>query len=99
MKPKQAERTYRDLCPQGTPETVRRKYNIGDIFLNQVKCLSCGDIITSQNRHDFVGCSCKSVAVDGGSWMMRRLFGGKGEKLEYQEMSIPYEQDVASDIE
>ena len=90
------QRTYQSLCPQGTPEAVRRSYNIGDIFLNRVKCLSCGDIITSQNRHDFVWCSCKSVAVDGGSWMNRRLFNS-ADMIE--EMAVPYEQDVASSIE
>lgn len=90
------ERTYRDLCPQGTPETIRRKYNIGDIFLNQAKCLSCGDIITSDNRHDFATCGCGGVSVDGGSWMSRRLFKAAGC---YEDQSIPYEQDVASSIE
>lgn len=90
------ERTYRGLCPQGTPEAIRRKYNIGDIFLNQVKCLSCGDVITSQNQHDFVWCSCKNVAVDGGSWINRRLFNAANM---VEEMTVPYEQDVASKIE
>jgi len=32
----------------------------------RVKCLKCGDIITSNYRHDFRWCSCESVAVDGG---------------------------------
>ena len=41
------ERTYRDLYPQGTPEAIRRKHNIGSIFLNQTKCLLCNDVITS----------------------------------------------------
>ncbi len=90
------QRTYQSLCPQGTSEAVRRKHNIGDIFLNQAKCLLCGDVITSNHRHDFVRCSCKSVAVDGGSWMNRRLFNS-ADMIE--EMAVPYEQDVASDIE
>ena len=90
-----AERTYRDLCPQGTPEAIRRKYNIGDIFLNQVKCLSCGEVITSDNRHDFATCRCGSVSVDGGSWMSRRLLKAVGG---YEDQSIPYD-DIASSIE
>lgn len=93
MKP---ERTYRDPCPQGTPEAVRREYNIGNIFLNQAKCLLCGDVITSNHRHDFVWCSCKSLAVDGGSWYTKRLFN---KMDEWVDMSISYEQDVASSIE
>lgn len=79
--------TYRDLCPQGTPEAIRRKYNIGDIFLNQAKCLKCNDVITSSHRHDFVWCSCKSLAVDGGSAYSKRLFN----KIdEWEELSIYY---------
>lgn len=81
------ERTYRDLCPQGTPEAIRCKYNIGDVFLNQAKCLKCGDVITSSHRHDFIWCSCKSLAVDGGSAYSKRLFN----KIdEWEELSIYY---------
>lgn len=90
------ERTYRDLCPQGTPEAVRRKHNIGNIFLNQAKCLVCGDMIVSKHRHDFVWCSCKRLAVDGGSWMSRRLFN---DASMIEEMTVPYDEDVASHIE
>lgn len=82
-----SERTYRDLCPQGTPDAIRRKYNIGDIFLNQAKCLKCSDVITSSHRHDFVWCSCKSLAVDGGSAYSKRLFNKIGE---WEELSIYY---------
>ena len=75
------ERTYRDLCHQGTPDAVRRKYNVGDIFLNQAKCLKCNDVITSSHRHDFVWCSCKSLAVDEvvhtASESLTRLMNGK----------------------
>lgn len=90
------ERTYRDLCPQGTPEAVRREHNIGDIFLNQAKCLVCGDVIASNHRHDFVWCSCKGLAVDGGSWMSRRYIPSNSD---YEEMTVPYEEGVASSIE
>lgn len=91
------ERTYRDLCPQGTPEVVRRKYNIGDIFLNQAKCLKCGDVITSSHRHDFATCSCKSLAVDGGSWYTKRLFNRMDE---WEDMSVQYDTSlVANNVE
>lgn len=90
------QRTYQSLCPQGTPEAVRRKYNIGDVFLNQARCLKCGDVITSSHRHDFVWCNCKSLAVDGGSAYTKRLFN---KMDEWEEMSISYEQDVANNVE
>lgn len=87
--------TYRDLCPQGTPEAERRKHNIGDVFLNQAKCLLCGDVITSNHRHDFVTCSCGKLSVDGGSHYARRLFRASEE---WEEMSVYYTDTVADDM-
>lgn len=40
--------------------------------LNRAKCRKCGDIIESKHRHDLVWCSCKTIAVDGGSSYCRR---------------------------
>lgn len=90
------ERTYRDLCPQGTPEAVRRKHTIGDIFLNQAFCLLCGDVITSNHRHDFVTCSCGNLSVDGGSWYAKRLFSTT--TANYEEMSVYYTDTVAEGV-
>lgn len=50
----------------------RRKFDIGDVYINAAVCLKCKDYIRSKNRHDFVFCSCGSIAVDGGSWYCRR---------------------------
>lgn len=36
------------------------------IISNKVQCLSCGDIIESRHRHDFVSCKCGATSVDGG---------------------------------
>ena len=33
---------------------------------NRAKCRLCGDIIESFARHDYVECSCREIAVDGG---------------------------------
>lgn len=90
------ERTYRDLCPQGTPEAIRRNHNIGNIFLNQAKCLLCNDVITSSHRHDFVTCSCGNLSVDGGSWYAKRLFSASID--DYEEMSVYYTDTVADDM-
>lgn len=49
----------------------RRKLNVGDIWNNSVKCLSCMDIIRSKNRHDMVYCTCGKTFVDGGSWYQK----------------------------
>lgn len=53
------------------------------IILNSIKCLHCGDMITSNHRHDFKFCTCKSVAVDGGEAYLRRL----GQRSDYEETS------------
>lgn len=44
------------------------------IIENKVKCLLCGDIIESVDRHDYVTCSCGNVSVDGGKDYLRRCF-------------------------
>lgn len=59
---------------------------------NGVKCLTCGEEIISQHRHDFVCCRCPAesetrVCVDGGPEYKRRLFGkeAKWEELDSGE--------------
>lgn len=44
------------------------------IISNKAKCNKCGEIIESKHRHDFVRCSCKNLAVDGGKDYLKRLF-------------------------
>lgn len=44
------------------------------IIKNALKCLKCGDIIESKDRHDYVTCSCGNVSVDGGLDYLRRSF-------------------------
>lgn len=34
---------------------------------NRGKCKSCGDIIESFHRYDYVECKCGKIAVDGGN--------------------------------
>lgn len=50
---------------------------------NAAKCLSCGDIIESKHRHDFVSCKCHNIAVDGGLDYIRRCGNLEG----YEDMS------------
>lgn len=44
------------------------------IIRNALKCLKCGDVIESKDRHDYVTCSCGNVSVDGGLDYLRRSF-------------------------
>ena len=43
------------------------------IVQNAVSCNSCGDMIISKHRHDFVTCSCGAISVDGGQAYLRRV--------------------------
>lgn len=53
------------------------------IIANRIKCNKCGDIIESTHRHDFKGCSCKSVFVDGGHDYLRRV----GNREDWTDLS------------
>ena len=68
-----------------TPKAVREKYGYGPIFLNSIQCIKCQDIIVSKHRHDYVTCSCYSVAVDGGSHYLRRAYS---KLSDFKELSI-----------
>ena len=43
------------------------------IVQNAVSCLSCGDMIVSKHRHNFVTCTCGAISVDGGQEYLRRV--------------------------
>ena len=42
------------------------------IIRNAIQCKICGDIIESTYGHQFVTCSCKACAVDGGHEYLKR---------------------------
>lgn len=80
-------RDYQDFTTIDTPVAERRRYYVGDIWSNSAVCLTCNEEIRSKNKHDFVSCSCGSVAVDGGSWYCKRNF----KSLDgYRDTSVPY---------
>ena len=62
---------YVDFTYIDMPQEERRKLDVGDIFLNQAKCLDCGWVIRSKNRHHMAVCKCGKSFVDGGSWYIR----------------------------
>lgn len=37
------------------------------LILNSMQCLLCGDVLVSKHRHDFVGCKCGNLSIDGGN--------------------------------
>ncbi len=62
-------------CAEGAESkerSVMKVQQLRKIKKNSLKCLLCGDIITSKHVHDFVRCSCKNVFTDGGNEYLRR---------------------------
>lgn len=57
------------------------------ITVNRAKCLKCNDVVESNNRHDFVMCSCESMSVDGGTDYIGRCGNPKfiQDLSEYEE--------------
>ena len=45
-----------------------------------IKCHKCGDTIYSRARHDFRWCSCKAIAIDGGTHYTKITFKTKPPK-------------------
>lgn len=74
MEQKRKTTDYHYTMTKWSSKAQREKWNTGDIWINGAICLHCKDFIRSMNRHDFKYCSCKKVAVDGGSWYTRRVW-------------------------
>lgn len=55
------------------------------IIKNCIKCNLCGDIIVSEDRHDFKSCKCDTVSADGGNEYLRRSY--KNSLDDYTELS------------
>jgi len=55
---------------------------------NIVMCNECDDVIESRSRHDFKGCVCGSVFIDGGLDYQRVGYGNLGytDMSEYEEV-------------
>ncbi len=81
---------YQDFTTKDTSIEERGKLNVGDWYTNQVQCLKCKDIIRSKNLHDFRYCSCGAIAVDGGSWYLKRVGKDVLDESTYVELSEKY---------
>lgn len=75
---------YHFICDVNTPKKDRDRMFMGDVYANMAKCLECGDIIRSKNKHDYRSCSCGKLSVDGGSHYLKRA----GDN--YEELSIMF---------
>lgn len=62
------------------------------IILNRVQCKSCGEVLTSYNRHDYKTCSCENeTMVDGGNDYQR--YGGANLDLVDTSSTIYLSED------
>ncbi len=60
------------------------------IIRNSAKCLDCNEEIESRHRHDFVRCSCGTIAVDGGKDYLKRSYKPDGK---WQDSSITVDEE------
>lgn len=85
-------RDYTLLVNIDTPKEIRRKFDIGDIYINQIQCNKCWQVIRSKNRHNFVQCKCKTCAVDWWSWYWRMIWNIG----DYDDLSIYFTDNDSS---
>ena len=57
------------------------------IIKNAMRCMLCGDIIESTDRHNYVECKCGACAVDGGHDYLKRSFSGASPEECYEDLS------------
>lgn len=88
MKKQNKPTDYHDFTTKDMSVEERRKLDVGDIWMNSAKCKKCGEVITSNNRHDFKYCKCGAIFVDGGSWYGRR---GGADLGDIVDMSVPFD--------
>lgn len=49
------------------------------ITRSRARCNRCDDVIESKHRHDFVGCSCGAIFLDGGTAYVRYGYRAEGD--------------------
>lgn len=55
-----------------------------EIIRNAIRCLRCNTVIESEHSHDYRGCPCGAVAVDGGRLYLRRI----GRSEDFEELAV-----------
>jgi len=49
----------------------------------KLRCLKCKDVVESKSVHDFQGCKCGAIFIDGGNEYTR--IGGYPEDMEWEK--------------
>lgn len=79
-------RDYHDFTTIDTSVADRKKLNVGDWYTNAAECRNCGKTVRSCNAHHYVQCDCGRIAVDGGSWYLKRT----GDPSQMIDRSVPF---------
>ena len=71
--------------------------------VNAIRCPKCGDVVFSRARHDYRGCTCGAVAIDGGLDYFR-VVGAPDDDMSFMVLTVfatPYElyQDWACELD
>ena len=69
------------------------------IIHNRIKCKSCGGIIESKYRNDFVTCKCGKVSVDGGHAYLGRTFNADKPEKAFEDLSECTEEEKKMDTQ
>lgn len=64
---------YHEFSWPDMPIQLRKRFGIGPLYINAIRCKECGWYVRSRNRHDFRTCKCGKSGVDGGSFYGRRI--------------------------
>lgn len=67
------------------------------IIRNAIRCNYCGDVIESTYRHEYIMCSFRKVAVDGGTDYLRRSYTNSQD--DYTDLSEYAETDGKNDFQ
>jgi len=49
----------------------------------KLRCIKCKDVVESKSVHDFQGCKCGAIFIDGGNEYTR--IGGYPEDMEWEK--------------
>lgn len=68
------------------------------IIRNSAKCLKCNTEVESVHRHDFKGCKCGNIYVDGGKEYIRRCGNLYAEPPTWIDTSITKEKSKSREL-
>ena len=58
------------------------------LIKNKIRCKTCGDIIESRTRHEFVRCKCGRCFVDGGTDYSRKGYFSENLEDSFEDLSV-----------